>query len=141
MEQRISLVTLGVRDMTRARAFYEAMGWQRSGPDAAEVTFYQCGGIVVGLYGFGDLESDADADPATSGGTAVSIAHNARTRDGVDAVLAEAGAAGAPFVRPAAETPWGGYVGYFRDPDGHLWEVAWNPHFPIADDGAIRLPD
>lgn len=141
MEQRISLVTLGVRDMARARAFYEALGWQRSGPDAGEVTFFQCGGVIVGLYGFADLAADANAVPETAGGTAVSIAHNARTKDGVDAILAEAEAAGAPVVKAAAETPWGGYVGYFRDPDGHLWEIAWNPHFPIDGTGAIRLPD
>ena len=141
MEQRISLVTLGVRDMARARTFYAAMGWKRSGPDTDEVTFFQCGGIIVGLYRFEDLAAEANAEPETAGGTTVSIAHNARTKDGVDAILAEAAAAGARIVKPAVDMPWGGYSGYFRDPDGHLWEIAWNPFFPISDNGAISLPD
>ena len=140
MEQRISLVTLGVSDMARSRAFYEAMGWKPSGPGGDGATFFQCGGVIVGLYAFADLAADAASAPETAGGTAVAIAHNARSRDGVDAILAEAEAAGGRIARPAADTPWGGYSGYFRDPDGHLWEIAWNPFFPIDGDGAIRLP-
>ncbi|MEX2454670.1 MAG: VOC family protein [Rhodospirillaceae bacterium] len=141
MEQRLSLVTLGVRDMTRSRAFYEALGWTASPASEDGVTFFQCGGLIVGLFGFGDLAEDAGVPPATAGGTGISLAHNARSRDGVDTILAEAEAAGATIVKPAKDTVWGGYSGCFRDPDGHLWEVAWNPFFPIAGDGTVRLPD
>ncbi len=138
MEQRLSLVTLGVADLERAQRFYAALGWRRSNKEA-EVAFYQAGGMVLALWSRQSLAEDAHL-PAEGGGfRGVALAYNARTREEVDAVLAEAKAAGAVIPKPAEEAFWGGYSGYFADPDGHLWEVAWNPHWTIAADGSVRL--
>jgi len=138
MEQRLSLVTLGVADLDRSRRFYETLGWRRHG-DHAEVVFFQAGAVVLGLFGREALAEDARVPAAGSGFGGVTIAYNARSHDEVDAVLAEANAAGATIKKPAEEAFWGGYSGYFADPDGHLWEVAWNPHWTIADDGSVKL--
>lgn len=140
MEQRLSVVTLGVADLERARRFYEdGLGWRRAN-DHAEVVFFQAGGMVVGLFGRDELEKDARLAPEGSGFRGVALAHNARSKDEVDRIMAEAGAAGATIQKPAEDTFWGGYAGYFADPDGHLWEIAWNPEWSIAEDGSIRLP-
>jgi catechol 2,3-dioxygenase-like lactoylglutathione lyase family enzyme len=140
MEPRLSLVTLGVADVTRSRRFYEALGWRASSasqPD--DVAFFQLGGIALALWGRPELARDAELpDPGGWGG--VALAHNARTRAEVDAILAEARAAGGRVLKLARETSWGGYAGYFADPDGHPWEVAWNPHFPLRPDGSLQLP-
>ncbi|WP_380169335.1 VOC family protein [Jannaschia sp. R86511] len=141
MEQRISLVTLGVRDLPRARAFYEELGWR--GQEVEETVFFQAGGVVVVLWGRDRLAADCgvpdpDSREAWFGGTA--LAHNVREREEVDAVLAEAATAGATVTRPAGETPYGGYAGVFTDPDGHAWEISWNPGFPIAEDGSVTVP-
>ncbi|MHA1537516.1 MAG: VOC family protein [Alphaproteobacteria bacterium] len=141
MEQRLGIVTLGVRDMARARAFYERLGWRASSASNESVAFFDAGGVVFGLYGREALAEDAGVSAKGSGFEGITLAHNARSRDGVDAVIAEAGAAGATVVKPAEDTFWGGYSGYFADPDGHLWEVAWNPHFPFDEAGRIVLPD
>lgn len=142
MEQRITLVTLGVRDIAASTAFFEALGWVRCVRGAGDgVSFFQCGSVGVSLYPVEDLAKDAGVDAGSFGPGAFSIAHNVRSREAVDATLAEAGRAGAEIVRPAEEAFWGGYSGYFRDLDGHLWEVAWNPGFPLGDDGAVHLPD
>lgn len=141
MEQRISLITLGVEDLGRSTAFFERLGWRRSVRQAEGVAFFQCGTVAVSLYPIADLARDAGVSPRRSGFGAVAIAYNTRSKGDVDAVLAEARAAGAEIVRPAGEAPWGGYSGYFRDLDGHLWEVAWNPGFPLDEAGAVRLPD
>ncbi len=144
MEQRISLVTLGVEDLDRAREFYERLGWRRSIEDAPGIVFFQAGGIVFSLYPREDLARDANIAPEAGGGTgvgSVALAHNTRTREEVGTVMAEAEAAGATILKPAEDAFWGGYSGYFADPDGHPWEVAWNPNFPLADDGSITLPD
>jgi uncharacterized protein len=140
MEPRISLITLGVADMPRARRFYEALGWRASGASSEGVTFFQLGGLILSLYGRAALAEDArlPADGAGFGG--VTTAYNVRERAEVDAVLEEARLAGATILKPGEDVFWGGYSGYFADPDGHPWEVAWNPHFPILDDGTIRLP-
>jgi uncharacterized protein len=139
MEQRLSLVTLGVSDLGRARAFYEALGWTtRAAPDD-DVVFFQAGGMVVALWGRDQLAEDsAVEDPGGWGG--VTLAYNARSPAEVDAVIAEAEAAGARIGRPGGETFWGGYSGLFVDPDGHPWEVAHNPRWTIRDDGSIELP-
>ena len=139
MEQRLSLVTLGVSDLGRARAFYEALGWTtRAAPDD-EVVFFQAGGMVVALWGRDQLAEDsAVEDPGGWGG--VTLAYNVRSPAEVDAVMAEAEAAGARIGRPGGETFWGGYSGLFVDPDGHPWEVAHNPRWTIHDDGSIELP-
>jgi len=138
MEQRISLVTLGVSDLDRARRFYEeGLGWQ-PGFTSEEVVFYQAGGLVLALFPRAALAADAGLT-VTEHGCGIALAHNVRTRVEVDAVLAEAAAAGAAILRPAEDASWGGYSGYFADPDGHPWEVAWNPHWTIEADGSIRL--
>jgi catechol 2,3-dioxygenase-like lactoylglutathione lyase family enzyme len=141
MEQRLSLVTLGVADLARSRDFYERLGWRRSMQEADGVAFFQAGGMIVGLYPRDKLAEDAGVPEAGSGFRAFSLAYNARSKEDADAVLAEAVAAGATLVKPAEDVFWGGYSGYFADPDGFLWEVAWNPFFPIAKDGSITLPD
>ena len=138
MEQRLSLVTLGVSDLARARAFYEAMGWTTGAEPDDDVVFFQTGCMIVALWGRGQLEEDsAIEDQGGWGG--VTFAYNTRTREEVDAVLAEAEAAGATVARSARETFWGGYSGIFHDPDGHPWEIAHNPRWTIEDDGSVKL--
>ncbi|MDX1540566.1 MAG: VOC family protein [Geminicoccaceae bacterium] len=139
MEQRLSMVTLGVSDLDRSRLFYESLGWHRAGAHP-EVVFFQAGGLVVGLFGRDELAKDAGIAPDGTGFKGVALGHNTRTREEVDRVMAEAEAAGAHIVKAAADTFWGGYAGYFADPDGHLWEIAWNPEWPLAEDGSVSLP-
>jgi hypothetical protein len=140
MEQRISLVTLGVADLPRAKAFYEALGWR--GQEVEQTVFFQAGGLGVVLWGRAALAADAGiTDAGGDGFGGMGLAHNVRSRAEVDAVLAEATAAGAVITRPAAETFYGGYAGCFTDPDGHVWEVAHNPGFPLGPDGALTVPD
>lgn len=137
MEPRISLVTLGVTDVARSRAFYEALGWAGSSPDG-EVVFIQAGPMALALWSRELLAHDsAVTDGGGWGG--ITLAHNVRSPAEVDAVLAEAAAAGATIGRAGAPTFWGGYSGVFLDPDGHPWEVAHNPYWTIADDGSISL--
>ncbi len=138
MEQRLSLVTLGVSDLARARAFYERLGWKRTGDDE-EVAFFQAGGMVVALWSRAHLAEDSTVEDAGGWG-GVTLAQNVRSPADVDAVLAEAKAAGARIGREGAETFWGGYSGVFVDPDGHPWEVAHNPFWTIDEDGSTRLP-
>ncbi len=142
MEQRLSLVSLGVADVAAASDFYERLGWRRSEKNSNEaITFFQLGGIILGLYGRQALAEDIGLKSGDgSGFRGLTLAHNARSKADVDALLSEAEAAGATIAKPAEEVFWGGYSGYFRDPDGHYWEVAWNPFFPIGADGAIALP-
>lgn len=139
MEQRLSLVTLGVADLEKAIAFYRAIGWQPHATSVAgEVAFYQAGGLVVALWSRASLAEDSGVvDGGGWGG--VTLAHNVPATDEVDAILAAAQAAGARIARSGAPTEWGGYSGVFVDLDGHPWEVAVNPDWPIADDGAITL--
>lgn len=139
MEQRISLVTLGVSDLARAKPFYEALGWR--GQEVEATVFFQAGGVGLVLWGNDKLADDAAAGPVRGGFRGVTIAHNVRDRSEVDSIIGAAEAAGAIVTRRPAETFYGGYAGYFADPDGHVWEVAYNPGFPIADDGSITIPD
>ena len=141
MEQRISLITLGVHDLAASTAFYEALGWQRSMRQAKGVSFFQCGGLAFALWPWTSLAEDAGISPERSGAGGFALAYNTRTREEVDAVLAEVAALGAVIVKPAAEVFRGGYSGYFRDLDGHLWEVAWNPGFALDAAGAVTLPE
>jgi catechol 2,3-dioxygenase-like lactoylglutathione lyase family enzyme len=137
MEPRLSLVTLGVRDLPRAKAFYEALGW-RAANDSDDVVFFQSGGMVLGLWSRESLAEDSGvADTGGWGG--ITLAHNVRSPAEVDAVLAEAERAGATIPRAGAATFWGGYSGVFLDPDGHPWEVAHNPGWTIREDGSIDL--
>jgi catechol 2,3-dioxygenase-like lactoylglutathione lyase family enzyme len=140
VEQRVSLITLGVRDLSRARAFYEALGWTtRAAPDD-DVVFFQAGGMIVALWARDQLATDSGVDdPGGWGG--VTLAHNVRSPAEVDRVLAEAEGAGATIPRRGAETFWGGYSGVFVDPDGHPWEVAHNPHWTIRGDGSVELAE
>ena len=141
MEQRLTMITLGVEDLARSIAFFERLGWRRSVKDAPGAGFFQCGSIAFGLYPFDALAADAGVPAERGGFEGFAIAHNARSKAEVDALLKEAEAAGATIVKPAEEVFWGGYSGYFRDLDGHLWEVAWNPGFPLDETGAVTLPD
>lgn len=138
MEQRISLITLGVSDLERSRRFYtEGLGWT-PGFVSSEVVFFQAGGLIVSLFSFADLAADAGLPAATPPG-GFALAHNVRTKDEVDAVLRKAQDAGASLRSAAQEKAWGGYAGYFADPDGHLWEIAWNPGFAFTPDGGVLL--
>ena len=138
MEQRVSLVTLGVRDLARARAFYEALGWKTGAGPGDDVVFFQIGCMVFALWGRDELAGDSGVEDAGGWG-GVTLAHNVGSPTEVDAVMREAEAAGATITRPAAATFWGGYSGAFADPEGHAWEVAHNPHWALAEDGSIRL--
>ena len=141
MEQRVSIITLGVTSLERSRQFYERIGWRRSVAQSEGIVFFQAGGMAVALYPREELAKDANVAPQGTGFQGITLAYNARNRAEVDSVLAAAVAAGAKLLKPAQEAFWGGYSGYFSDPDGFLWEVAWNPSFPIAADGSIRIPD
>jgi uncharacterized protein len=141
MEQRVSLVTLGVADLKRSREFYERLGWRRSMAKAEGVVFFQAGGMALALFPRQELAKDANVTPQGDGFRAISLAYNARDRAEVNAVLDETEAAGAKLVKPAQDAWWGGYSGYFSDPDGFLWEVGWNPTFAMAEDGSIRIPE
>jgi catechol 2,3-dioxygenase-like lactoylglutathione lyase family enzyme len=139
MEQRMSLVTLGVNDLARARRFYEeGLGWHRDG-GADDVAFYQTGGFIMALWGRSQLADDAAVEDKRPGFDGLALAYCARTKKDVDAVLAQAKAAGGRITVPARDTFWGGYSGYFADPDGHLWEIAWNPGWTLTDDGRTLL--
>lgn len=140
MEQRLSLVTLGVSDLARSRAFYEVLGWR--GQEVEETVFFQAGGIALVLWSLEKLARDAgipNTPPTGFGG--IVLAHNVRSAAEVDELLATAAAAGATITSPATNNPLGFYVGTFVDPDGHPWEIAHNPSFPLTADGAITVPD
>ncbi len=141
MEQRVSIITLGVADLKRSSEFYEHLGWRRSMAKAENIVFFQAGGMAVALYPRHELAKDANIAPDGHGFCGVALAYNTRNRAEVNSALGDATAAGARLIKPAQEAFWGGYSGYFSDPDGFLWEVAWNPFFAIAEDGSIRLPD
>ncbi|SPF78399.1 VOC family protein [Pseudoprimorskyibacter insulae] len=137
MDQRISLVTLGVADMDRAAAFYDALGWVRvESPDG--VIAYDLIGQTLGLYPIAKLAEDLGLPAAALGHGAATYAYNVREQGDVAAVLAKAEAAGAKILKPAQDVFWGGHHGFFADPDGHIWEIAYNPFSPLGDDGAFR---
>jgi catechol 2,3-dioxygenase-like lactoylglutathione lyase family enzyme len=138
VEQRVSLITLGVADLERAREFYGALGWTTGAAADDDVVFFQAGGMIVALWSRAQLAEDtAVTDSGGWGG--MTLAHNVSSPSEVDAVLAEARAAGATIARPGADTFWGGYSGVFVDPDGHAWEIAHNPHWTLREDGSVRL--
>ena len=138
MDQRVSLATLGVRDLARARAFYEALGWRTGAAPEDDVVFFQVGGMAVALWDRARLAEDSGVEDGGGWG-GVTLAYNVTSPEEVDAVLAEARAAGARIARSGAATFWGGYSGVFLDPDGHPWEVAHNPHWTIEPDGSVRV--
>ena len=140
MRPRLTLVTLGVEDMVRARKFYETLGFQASSASNDNVTFFDAGGVVLGLFGRAALAKDATVTDSAPGFSGISLAHNVGSEAEVDATIAEAVAAGGRLVKTAHKVFWGGYSGYFADPDGHLWEVAHNPFFPLDAEGRVQLP-
>jgi uncharacterized protein len=139
VQQRVSLITLGVNDLARARSFYTALGWTPSTSPADDVVFFQAGGMVLGLWDRAMLASDSAVED-TGGWGGVTLAHNVTSPAEVDATIAEARAAGARIGREPAATFWGGYSGLFIDPDGHPWEVAHNPGWTLLADGSVQLP-
>ena len=138
MEQRISLVTIGVGDLPRARAFYERLGWTTRAGSDDDIVFFQAGGLIVALWDRAELAKDSGVDD-TGGSSGITLAHNVDSPEAVDAVFAEARAAGATVARAPEATFWGGYSGVFLDPDGHPWEIAHNPHWTLRDDGTVAL--
>ncbi|MDD2883875.1 MAG: VOC family protein [Dechloromonas sp.] len=141
MQQTISFITLGVSDLARSRAFYGALGWQEAAASQAEVAFFQAGGVVLALFPRQALAEDAGVASAGQGFAGFSLAHNVTSEAAVDSLLAAAQAVGATCPQPASRAPWGGYRGYFADPDGFLWEVCFNPFMPLASDGSLRLAE
>jgi len=141
LDRRISLITLGVEDVARSTAFYERLGWSKSSASQDSVTFIQLKGSVLGLFSRHALAEDARVeDKGANGFSGVTLAHNVASERGVDAVYKFALSCGATAVKPPEKVFWGGYSGYFADPDGHLWEVAYNPFFPQDAEGHIVLP-
>jgi predicted lactoylglutathione lyase len=139
MEQRVSLITLGVDDLPRSRAFYEALGWR--GQEVEETVFFQAGGSAVVLWGRAKVAADAGIVDDGGGFGGVALAHNVGSRQEVDEIVDAARAAGATVAKAPTETFYGGYAGFFLDLDGHVWEVAHNPGFTLAADGSLVLPD
>ncbi len=138
MDQRLSLITLGVSDLARSRAFYEALGWKTgAGPDD-DVAFFQAGCMVIALWSRASLAEDSGVED-NGGWGGITLAYNTRSPAEVDAVIEEARAAGGAIPREPGETFWGGYSAMFLDPDGHPWEVAHNPRWTIEDDGAVTI--
>jgi uncharacterized protein len=139
VEQRVSLVTLGVADLERARTFYAALGWEPA-LDVQETLFFEAGGLVVVLWGREKLAADTGVADEGARWGGITLAHNVRSRHEVDAIVEQARGAGAEVTREPAETFYGGYAGIFRDPDGHAWEIAYNPGFGLDEHGAVVLP-
>jgi uncharacterized glyoxalase superfamily protein PhnB len=139
MEQRLTALTLGVSDLRRARAFYEALGWRSNTSEDMDVAFFQVGGMVVALWGRQQIADDSGVALGEGYG-GVTLAHNVESPEAVDRVIAEAERAGAQITRRPDTTFWGGYAGVFVDPDGHPWEVAHNPHWKLGADGTVTLP-
>lgn len=138
--QRVTLITLGVADLARSREFYAALGWSPT-REQEDISFYQMNGFVLGLFGLGPLAVDQARPDATLGTGAMTLAQNFVTTDQVDAAFAAAVGAGATALKEPQEVFWGGYSGYYADPDGHVWEVAMNPFWPLDKDGSLTLPN
>ncbi|MCA0256673.1 MAG: VOC family protein [Proteobacteria bacterium] len=140
MEPRVSLITLGVADLAVSRRFYEALGFVASTASQGDVVFFQAGSMALALYPRAALAEDATVSDSPAGFSGITLAHNLRSEAEVDALMAHAASCGARLVKPPQNVFWGGYSGYFSDPDGHLWEIAHNPFFPLDDAGNLHLP-
>jgi uncharacterized protein len=141
LDARLSLVTLGVADLARARAFYaDGLGWTVSPASNGDIVFFQLSGVVLALYPRQALAGDAGVPAAGSGFRGITLAQNVSSKDQVRQALEAARAAGGTIVKPAQDATWGGFSGYVADPDGHLWEIAWNPQLSLTEKGAIALP-
>jgi len=142
MHAHISLITLGVADVAKATAFYQRLGFVRSeGSSQPSVSFIQAGPVVLGLFGREALEDDGQTDAVWTGNGGITLAQNMVSEQEVDAMMAKAEATGARILKQAAKAFWGGYNGYFADPDGHVWEIAYNPFWVLDEDGRLSLPD
>ena len=141
MRQTISFITLGVGDLARSRAFYAALGWRESSASQPGIAFFNAGGVVFALFPRAALAEDANVFAEGSGFPGFALAHNVASEAAVDSLLAEAVAAGGRLVRRAGQVFWGGYRGYFADPDDFLWEVCWNPFVLRDEQGHVRLPE
>ena len=141
MRQKLSIVTLGVQDLDKSRRFYQdGLGWQPSAASQEKIVFFDLGGVGLALFPYDELAKDANAIPGKPSFSGITLAHNAKSAAEVDAVLEKARQAGAEIVKEAQTVFWGGYSGYFADPDGYLWEVAWNPFIDMNEKGALRFP-
>lgn len=138
--QRVSMITLGVANLARARAFYARLGWQEHGASQEGIAFYQMQGVVLGLFGLPDLAKDQNRPGVALGTGAMTLAQNFTTEAEVDAAFADAVAAGATGLKAPHKVFWGGYSGYWADLDGHVWEVAMNPFWPLDANGGLTLP-
>ena len=138
--QRVTLITLGVADLAVSRAFYKALGWQESPRSQDSVVFYQINGMVLGLFGLADLAKDQGRTDVPLGVGAMTLAQNFETEAEVDAAFAKALDCGATELKAPEKVFWGGYSGYYADPDGHVWEMAHNPFWPLSADGSLTLP-
>jgi uncharacterized protein len=141
MRAHISLITLGVADVAKATAFYERLGLTKSKESQESVSFFRAGPVVLALWERDAQRDDALAGDIWTGNGGIVVAQNLASEDAVDAMMARAEAAGGRMLKPAAKTFWGGYNGYFADPDGHVWEVAFNPFWELDEDGRVRLPE
>ena len=142
MDQRLTVITLGVADLARARRFYcDGLGWRASSASNDNIVFIDAGGVVLALYPLELLADDAHVTSVGSGFGGITVSQNVGSREAVDAALLQAQQAGAKILKPAQEVFWGGYSGYFADPDGHAWEVAFNPHWPLGVNGQVQLPE
>jgi predicted lactoylglutathione lyase len=139
--QRVTLITLGVADLARSREFYAALGWNEHAESQAEVAFFQLHGSVLGLFARQALAADQGRPSADLGTGAMTLAQNFSSHEEVDAAYRLALSCGATGLKAPKEVFWGGYSGYWADPDGHVWEVAMNPFWPLADDGSLTLPN
>ena len=140
MDQRVSMITLGVADLARSEAFYRRLGWRKARESQEGIVFFQLPGLLLGLFPLDELAKDQGRPGADLGFGAMNLAHNLSSRDRVDALYSKALEVGATALKPPQEVFWGGYSGYVTDPDGHPWEFAYNPFAPLADDGTLTLP-
>ncbi len=141
MQPRINVITLGVKDIARSRKFYEKLGWKASSISTEGFAVFQLGGVILFLYPEKSLAEDANlSGTAVPGFRGISLSYNTSSKEDVDQVIMHAVEAGGKLQKRAQDVFWGGYSGYFADPDGHLWEVAWNPHWKIKSDGTVQLP-
>lgn len=139
MEQRLAVISLQVADLARSRAFYAALGWRPVGPDMDDVAFIQLNGLVLSLYAHQARDARVEQPGSQAPSARIALGHNVRDRDDVDATLSRFQAAGGRVTRPAHDTDWGGRSSYVADPDGHLWEIAWNPFWPIDEAGGVTV--
>ena len=139
--QRVTLITLGVNHLIKSREFYRTLGWKESGQSQKNVAFFQINGMVLGLFGMDSLAEDQGRKGKSLGTGAIALAQNFASPKQVDEAFNKALECGATKLKKPQNVFWGGYSGYYADPDGHAWEVAYNPFWPLEEDGSLRLPN